>query len=417
MKILLSQRLPCVPALTGAAKSALHLLQGLAERRHACRIVALESADERADPLVRVRISCGVEIHAAADGYHLWTHLAEQIRQFEPDCVFVGEDRTFLGLATALQEAGRDRVVYLAQSQATLPFGPESFLPDAAKTEMLGRAAGVVAPSRYVQDYMHRWSGLAAEVIPPSGYGCAPFADFGNFDRGFVTLVNASQLKGICILEELARLRPDVAFAAVPTWATTTADLERLHALRNVRLLPPSENIHEILANTRVLVVPSLWGEAFGRIVVEAMLCGIPVLASNIGGLPEAKLGIDYLLPVQPIRGYSTERDDRGLPLPVVPPQDVAPWADTLDRVLSDRAHYIELSRASRAAAIDYVSSLTLAPYEDLLQRLAARRMAQPSSPVGATPHEHPTTLSRERLELLGALVTERTKSHPSAGE
>jgi glycosyltransferase involved in cell wall biosynthesis len=36
-----------------------------------------------------------------------------------------------------------------------------------------------------------------------------------------------------------------------------------------------------------VVVVPSVWSEPFGRIIVEAMACGTPVLASRIGGIPE----------------------------------------------------------------------------------------------------------------------------------
>jgi glycosyltransferase involved in cell wall biosynthesis len=37
-----------------------------------------------------------------------------------------------------------------------------------------------------------------------------------------------------------------------------------------------------------VAVVPSRWGEPFGRSVIEPMSCGIPVLASADGGIPEA---------------------------------------------------------------------------------------------------------------------------------
>jgi hypothetical protein len=395
MKILLSQRLPCFPALTGAAKATLHLLSGLVERGHSCRLIALASSDEsRFSSELDIYDWCGVEIHAVSDGYHLWTHLAEQIRQFDPGCVFIGEDPTFLGLATALQEAGAARVVYLAHSQATLPFGPEAFFPDAAKTDLLGRAAAIVAPSCYLRDYIRRWSGLRAEVLQLPAYGSGPFPDLGNFDSGFVTLVNASQLKGVCILEELARLRPKVDFAAVPTWATTPADVSRLSALHNVQLLPPSEDIEAILSKTRVLIVPSLWGEAFGRIVVEAMLRGIPVLASSTGGLPEAKLGVDYLLPVRPIRTYSTQRDDRGLPIPLVPEQDVTPWLDALDRLLSTRGHYGQVSSASRAAALHYVAGLTMAPCEELLHQLEA---GQGSG-----------SLSQERRDLLEVLLRER---------
>ena len=34
-----------------------------------------------------------------------------------------------------------------------------------------------------------------------------------------------------------------------------------------------------------IVIVPSLWEEPFGRTAIEAMSYGIPVIASNIGGL------------------------------------------------------------------------------------------------------------------------------------
>jgi glycosyltransferase involved in cell wall biosynthesis len=36
------------------------------------------------------------------------------------------------------------------------------------------------------------------------------------------------------------------------------------------------------------VIVPSQWQEPFGRIVLEAMYCGIPVIASRTGGLAES---------------------------------------------------------------------------------------------------------------------------------
>lgn len=41
------------------------------------------------------------------------------------------------------------------------------------------------------------------------------------------------------------------------------------------------------LSNAEMLVVPSLWPEPFGRVAVEGMAAGLPVVVSSIGGLPE----------------------------------------------------------------------------------------------------------------------------------
>lgn len=41
------------------------------------------------------------------------------------------------------------------------------------------------------------------------------------------------------------------------------------------------------LSNIQLLVVPSLWNEPFGRVVVEALSCGCPVFVSNRGGMTE----------------------------------------------------------------------------------------------------------------------------------
>jgi glycosyltransferase involved in cell wall biosynthesis len=42
-----------------------------------------------------------------------------------------------------------------------------------------------------------------------------------------------------------------------------------------------------LLSASDVTVVPSLWSEPFGRVVIESMACETPVVASRIGGVPE----------------------------------------------------------------------------------------------------------------------------------
>ncbi len=44
---------------------------------------------------------------------------------------------------------------------------------------------------------------------------------------------------------------------------------------------------YEVIGNARALVIPSLWHEPFGRVVVEAYAKGTAVIGSRMGGIPE----------------------------------------------------------------------------------------------------------------------------------
>jgi hypothetical protein len=97
-------------------------------------------------------------------------------------------------------------------------------------------------------------------------------------------------------------------------------------------LLGPFDDIDDLLRTTRVMLVPSVWAEARSRIVPEAMSRGVPVIAADIGGIPEAHLGVEYLVPVKCHPALPSCARCNLVPIPEVPPQDAGPWVKALDR-------------------------------------------------------------------------------------
>src|ERR1039458_3090763 len=284
-------------------KSNRLLMEALAARGHAVRVVARVEhfGAEAHAALVREltargaaprheRASVefqlnGVEVRILTRDPNLRAYFAAQARAFSPDIIVAStDDPAHLMLEIALRSP-RARVVYLVRATIALPFGPDSGLPSEFQTEALRQADGVVAVSEYVAQYARQWGGVEAIHVPISLLDPGGHPDLGRFDNRFVSMVNPCAVKGISIFLALAERFPAVALAAVPTWGTTAADFTALRKLPNVSILPPVDDIDDLLRQTRVMLAPSLWAEARSRMILEAMSRGIPVMASAVGGL------------------------------------------------------------------------------------------------------------------------------------
>lgn len=386
MKILLAESMSYF-SLGGASKATRGLIEGLTLKGHDCAVVSIENPGELAAQGFELDWSKGwaelerdgVRIFAAENAQGQWRPMVECLKVFDPDWTLVCEHGVML-LTIALEEHDPARTVIVSQSIIThLPTESDARLTNHIRS-LLGKAAGIITISNYMRDYIREWSGLDSTVLHFPSYGSGSFKHSHNFDRGYVTMVNPCVYKGISIFISLARQLPEVEFAAVLFWGTSAEDRETLEQLPNVTLLQPSPNLDDIFGQTKVLLVPSLWGEAYGQVVVDAMLRGIPVLASNVGGLPEAKLGVDYILPVNMIERYETDEEMRVRP--VVPEQDASPWVEALSRVLTDRALYERLSMDSREAALSFVGGLGPHHFERYLEGLAAAQKRARSGSV-----------------------------------
>jgi glycosyltransferase involved in cell wall biosynthesis len=101
------------------------------------------------------------------------------------------------------------------------------------------------------------------------------------------------------------------------------------------------------------LVVPSEWEEPFGRVVVEAFSCGVPVIASNRGGLAETvRNGIN---------GFTYD------------PSDGTALAEVLRNVSRlTEAEWQEIRTNAQNSARQFTPEAICARYQSLLERIVA---------------------------------------------
>jgi glycosyltransferase involved in cell wall biosynthesis len=373
MRILLTSNASHDPARGGSTRSNLIWLEHLAANGHDCLVVcsALESTTDSALSLQK-----GVRILSVKDLVQRRAILSEEIHSIGPDFVLVSsEDLSHLLLREAYS-AAPDRLIYLAHTPQFYPFGPASWNPDKRAADIVRHARAIVAIGSHMQGYIRESLGCEATVIHPPIYGDPPFARFGSFDEGWILMINPCVVKGIGIFLELAQAFPRLPFVALKGWGTTQDDLLALARLPNVTVIENVANIEEVLSKSRLLLAPSLWYEGFGLIVMEAMLRGLPVIASDSGGLAEAKQDTGFVVPVRAIERYEPSFDENHMPKPVGVRQDIEPWKQALETLVTDREIYWKEAELSRQAAVAFVSGLRASQFEDMLRELPAPRQA-----------------------------------------
>jgi glycosyltransferase involved in cell wall biosynthesis len=320
MRLLFVGKMP-ISYTGGAEVSTRHLLEALVRRGHAVDVAAgirKRSVSGIRDVLVykatgrpRERMdSRSFAIRASVDP--LWS-LRSLLALSAPDAVVVlGTDPVFA--REALQAAvGVPRILFI-RVEAALSVDREA------------QADAVATNSEYMADRA-RDLGMKATHVP-SLFPADDYRVTGR--RSKVLFVNPIPKKGADIALALARGRPDVPFAFNLSWRIDPRYLRRLkrevRRLPNVEIRDATPNPKVLYRDCRVVLVPSQCEEAWGRVVSEAHVNSIPVVASDAGGLPEA-VGPGGIL--------------------VHPRNDIDAWHRALSQLWDDKELYARLSSAA----------------------------------------------------------------------
>jgi len=129
-------------------------------------------------------------------------------------------------------------------------------------------------------------------------------------------------------------------------------------AEEHVQYFGYQEDVSELLARADLLLMASR-AESFCLAALEAMACGVPVLASAVGGLAEL-----------------VEHGRHGLLYPL----DDHDEAERLGvELLTDRERYAQTSRQAVCRARQFDREQVIGLYEDLYRELIARRIREES--------------------------------------
>ena len=241
---------------------------------------------------------------------HFIPGLAREIAEFEPDLVHVDEEPYNLATAHAiwLARRGNARSVFFAWQNLNRRYFP----PFSWFERYSYRNAAAIAGTETALDVLAQkgFSGQAA-VIPQFGVApdmyrrSVPDEDDRPFTVGFVgRLVEAKGLRTLLPAFERLAGSERLSIAGdgpLSSWLREHIINHRLGDRVNLSGQIVPEDIPKFLNSIDALVLPSIptpaWVEQFGRSLIEAMACEIPVIGSDSGEIPNVVGDAGILVP------------------------------------------------------------------------------------------------------------------------
>ena len=120
-------------------------------------------------------------------------------------------------------------------------------------------------------------------------------------------------------------------------------------AHNDIRFLGRQEEMEEILAISDLFILPSEY-ESFGLVALEAMSAGVPVISTNVGGLPEVN--------IEGVTGFLSNVGD------------VEGMANNSIKILSDEKAFAKMKKNALAQAMKFDIDSIVPVYEALYKKV-----------------------------------------------
>jgi len=152
----------------------------------------------------------------------------------------------------------------------------------------------LIAPSEFLKNKMIAWGMPKEKVVHLPYFINTNFASTTTETKKenyVLFLGRLSEEKGIGVLIEAMQELPNIQLKVIGPGLEEQKIKTYLtaHNIKNIELLgyKTGKDLYKIISQSQCLIIPSIWYEVTGLVILEAYLNNTPVIGSDIGGIPE----------------------------------------------------------------------------------------------------------------------------------